>query len=194
MGSKPTRHTINPADNLNNNRAVDGFGIAPSQQFSRRLLSELRILRENADVQSYFRFESSGQYEGKFCIDGYLLPQSEPYRNGAFKVRITLTTYFPFQSPELQLLTPIYHPAVNEDMSRPEFCCKCCSFEDHRPTSRICDFIRSYVDVIDQPGRFCVCCDYNREARILYRENRTLYKARASEMVTRYAYPRQINS
>jgi ubiquitin-conjugating enzyme E2 D/E len=173
------------------NNAVDGFNISPSQ-FSKRLLSELKILTTSADVQSYFRYESSGQHEGKFCIIGYLLPQSEPYRNGAFKVRIILPNGFPFESPKLQLLTPIYHSTVNEDMSKPEFCTKCCRpYFDYRPTSHISEFLKYYLDIIDGSG---AGCDNNPEARRLYHADNARYQANALEMVTRYAYPRQTNT
>ncbi len=183
---------MNAADNLNNHHAANDFGIAPSH-FSRRLIKEMKILTENVDVQKYFRFESLKQDSGKLCIYGYLLPQEEPYKNGAFKVRITLSTYFPCGPPELQLLTHLYHPAVNEDISKPEFCCTCCSVPFHIPTSYICDFIKYYIHIIDHPDSSCAGCTNNYEARRLYHEDKTRYIQRASERVTQYAYPREIN-
>jgi ubiquitin-protein ligase len=105
-------------------------------------------------------------------------------------VRIILSEWYPFQSPELQLLTPLYHLNVKADVSNLEFCCTCCSFKIGC-TEHICNIIKCYVNLIDRPDCRCTC---NSEARILYHENTALYEARASAMVAKYAYPRQINS
>jgi ubiquitin-conjugating enzyme E2 D/E len=159
---------------------------------STRLLKELKILTEDAKVQSYFRFESSGQdaVSKKFCIYGYLLPRTEPYNHGAFKVRITLPEHFPYQPPELQLLTPIYHPAIQGDVSKPDFCCNCCSSTFGTGCGVIRDVIKFYVNIIDRPDHFHRICDYNPEARRLYQQNRARYEENAREMVSKYAYPR----
>ncbi len=167
----------------------NGFGIAPSH-YAKRLLREMQDLTENANVRSYFRFESSGEHAGRFCIYGYLLPGTPPYNNGEFKVCIALTADYPFQPPELQLLTPLYHPSVDEDMSKPKFCCTCCRFSSTSIPS-ICDFIKYYVDIIDHPNTACTC---NYEAHQLYRIDKTRYEQRALDMVRTYAGRRpQIN-
>jgi ubiquitin-protein ligase len=56
----------------------------------KRVITELKILTMDPDVQSYFYYESSSaDKESKcFIIYGYLLPRTEPYKSGAYKVRI----------------------------------------------------------------------------------------------------------
>ena len=101
----------------------------------RRVMTELKILTRHLNVQSYFSYESSGpdQQSNCFCIYGYLLPRTEPYKYGAYRIRIVLSAEFPFRSPILQLLTYIYHSAINNDTSNPSFCIKCsdifCGFD-----------------------------------------------------------------
>ena len=167
---------------------VDGIENFPPQYLD-RLLSELTILITNNDVQSYFRFESSEPYGDKFSIIGYLLPQSEPYRNGEFRIRIIIPKEYPFESPKLQLLTFIYHPTVKDDISNPEFCPTCCCFR-HRPISNISEFIKYYVDVIDGLYDGSMRCRNNLEACRLYHEDNPGYQAMAAEMVMIHAYPR----
>jgi ubiquitin-protein ligase len=162
--------------------------------FSLRLSTELKFLTTDPGVQSYFQYESSGQDEElkQFCIYGYLLPRTEPYKRGSYKVRIILPPQFPFISPMLDLLTYIYHPTVNDDVSKPAFCCRCCAFE-FKPAFRIKGFIKYYVDVIDRPDLFYMNCTYNCKARELYDRNKVGYETKALEMVTDIRVHVQIN-
>jgi ubiquitin-protein ligase len=158
----------------------------------RRVITELKILQTDSDVQSYFHYESSGKDEQlkQFCIYGYLLPRSEPYKNGSFKVRIPLPAEFPFRSPALELLTYIYHPAIDDDISRPAFCNKC-PHVYWSVGSRISRWLEHYVNVIDQPdtthGMYCV---RNIAAEELYNQNKVEYVQKALAMIKQYSHPR----
>jgi ubiquitin-protein ligase len=158
----------------------------------KRVITELKILTMHPDVQAYFYYESSGaDKESKcFVIYGYLLPRTEPYKYGAYKVRIVLRSEFPFQSPILELLTYIYHPAIDNNVVQPRFC-QC----SHRKTwtvgTRISQWLEQYVNIIERPdtphGMYCV---QNREAESLYLGNREQYDQKALAMAEKYAHLR----
>ena len=157
----------------------------------KRILAEIKLLQTNAEVQSYFHYEKSENEENfkRFCIYGYLLPQTEPYKYGSYKVRITLPFEFPFKPPEMSLLTYIYHPAVTNDIHKPKFCTKCYN-EQWQPCKRISQWIKCHIDVIDQPGDEKRYCLLYTEAYELYLNNLTEYNNKALEMVKKYAHPR----
>ncbi len=181
---------IDNAANPNNHHVVGGAGNAPALN-NRRLLKELKILTEDADVQSYFHYESSelDETSKKSCIYGYLLPQSEPYKRGSYRVRIVLPSWFPFEPPKLELLTYMYHPTIQEENSKLTFCCKCCSF-NWGATYRICDLIKQYVDMIDRHALVYTACTHNYEASELYKRDYVQYKNKVLAMVQEHAIPR----
>ena len=43
-----------------------------------------------------------------------ILPKSEPYVKGSYRVQMTLPAEYPFKAPELRFLTRIYHPNIYE--------------------------------------------------------------------------------
>jgi ubiquitin-protein ligase len=190
MGALFTANSNNAA-NLNNEHTFGGAGNAPALN-NRRLLKELKILTEDANVRSYFHYESSGQDErsNRFCIYGRILPRSEPYNRGSYRVRIVLSSAFPFALPELELLTYIYHPAINKNNSKLTFCSACCTFQ-WEAAFRIRDFIKQYVDMIDRRDIVYTACTYNYEARELYNRNYVAYENKVLAMVQEYSIPRQ---
>jgi ubiquitin-protein ligase len=181
---------IDNAANPNNDHVVGDAGNAPALN-NRRLSEELKILTEDADVRSYFHYESSGLDEtsNKFCIYGYLLPQSEPYKRGSYRVRIVLPTGFPSEPPDLHLLTYIYHPAIQEDNSKLTFCNTCCSFK-WRAGFRIRDLIKQYVYMIDRRDLVYTACTHNSEARELYKRDYVAYENKVLAMVQEHSIPR----
>jgi len=190
MGALFTTNSNNAA-NPNNDHASGSAGNAPALN-NLRLLKELKILTEDANVRSYFHYESSelDEQSNRFCIYGYILPQSEPYNRGSYRVRITLPSEFPFKPPELELLTYIYHPAINKDNSKLTFCSACCTFQ-WEVAFRIRDFIKQYVDMIDRRDIVYTACTYNYEARELYNRNYVAYENKVLAMVQKYSIPRQ---
>jgi ubiquitin-protein ligase len=168
------------------------FSIMEGRAVGKQLMTELKILIMHPDVQSYFYFESSGIDEktNKFRIYGYLLPRTEPYKHGAYRVRITLPVEFPFKSPILELLTYIYHPAIDNDISQPRFCNKC-SCATWSLGTHIGQWLEQYVKIIERPdaphGTYCL---RNPEAENLYHQNRDQYEQEALAMVEKYSYIR----
>ena len=157
-----------------------------------RVVTELKILTINPDVQSYFHYESSGidTILQRFCIYGYLLPRTEPYKYGSFKVRIILPAEFPLKSPILELLTYIYHPAINDDISEPKICNKCPHI-NWTVGTRISQWLEQYVNIIDRPDLpYKVYCIRNTAAEKLYTQNKIEYQEKALIMVHQHSHPR----
>ena len=45
-------------------------------------------------------------------IIGRILPQSEIFKEGAFRIEIKLPSVYPLSPPKVRFLTPVYHPNV----------------------------------------------------------------------------------
>jgi ubiquitin-protein ligase len=154
-------------------------------------LAELKILTENSDVKTYFQFQSSGNDKevNRFCIYGYLLPRNKPYKHGSYKIRIILPLEFPLKSPQIQLLTYIYHPAIDKNISTPRFCTECCCGK-WMPKNHINQWIERLVNVIDQPEASENYCVMNPAAKKLYARNTRRYGKKALAMVRKHSCPR----
>jgi len=50
-----------------------------------------------------------GQY---YIITGRVLPTSNIYNRSAFVVRLKVPIEYPFKPPEVEMVTPIYHPNI----------------------------------------------------------------------------------
>ena len=48
-------------------------------------------------------------------IIGRIFPSSHIYNKVAYQIQIDVPPSYPFESPSVRLLTPIYHPNVNND-------------------------------------------------------------------------------
>ena len=57
----------------------------------------------------------ASQQREEYLIIGLIFPQSEIYKERAYKIEIKLPTTFPATAPEVRFLTPIYHPNVDTD-------------------------------------------------------------------------------
>ena len=51
----------------------------------------------------------------EYCIVGRIYPNSEIYKEGAYRIQLKLTPKYPSEPPEVRFLTPIYHPNVHRD-------------------------------------------------------------------------------
>lgn len=161
---------------------------------SKMLMRQLKELTQDPHVQSYFYYESSKEDHAskQFLISGYLLPQSEPYKYGSYKVLITIPADFPFRRPEMDLLTRIYHPAVN-DSTRRSYCSGCCNRQWSAALS-ISQMIELFVIAIDHPEDASTYCVMDHSAKRLFNQNRIQYEATALAMVKAFACPRPSSS
>ena len=57
----------------------------------------------------------TGTSSNRLTIIGRIFPNSAIYREGSFRIEITLPTMYPSDPPEIRFLTPIYHISVTKD-------------------------------------------------------------------------------
>lgn len=162
---------------------------------AKQVLTDIKRLTTDPYMQSYFHYESSGDEEKPyiFRLDGYLLPRTKPYKHGSVKVCIRFYPDHPFKTPDVQLLTYIYHPAVNNNVLRPVFCRECCCLKS-LAIYTLNAFIHHLVCIIDDPDLLPVPCKWNSEARYLYNFNKGEYERKVSIMIEKYACPRPTQS
>ncbi|CAF1460323.1 unnamed protein product [Adineta steineri] len=118
-------------------------------------------------------------------IIGRIFPNSEIYREGAFRIEIKLPETYPYDAPEVRFLTPIYHPNVS--------ICGQFSYEMLNKSVRrwhthsLVEFVKTVVDRIDHPDiDYSLSLELGRE----YMENRLEFNRKALAVVRTHALPR----
>jgi ubiquitin-protein ligase len=53
--------------------------------------------------------------QGVYVIIGRIFPKSDIFKESTIQIEMKLTSSYPFEPPEVRLLTPIYHPNVDKD-------------------------------------------------------------------------------
>ena len=118
-------------------------------------------------------------------IIGRILPTRQPYCQASFVIKIDLPDDFPFSPPQVRIVTPIYHPNVDQS----GFVCSPITTETGlwTPKTSLVDVIKSVVDIIDNPS-----LDYavNPDSARLYREDRENHDKIALEYTQKYGRPR----
>ncbi|CAF2757834.1 unnamed protein product [Rotaria sp. Silwood2] len=115
MSSKLTKE---PYSNINRLKLLNATTSNP------KFVLEKSPFNEDDDEGEAAASSSSKEH----VIIGRIFPDSEVFREGSFQIEIKLTPTYPFDPPEVRLLTPIYHPNVGQDEigreymdNRPEF-------------------------------------------------------------------------
>lgn len=99
--------------------------------FPRRLQKELDDLQK----ASLPYFTHLMQDDANVLVwQGLILPQSEPYSKGAFRVEFIFPPEYPFKPPQLSFKTKIYHPNIAEDG---QVCLPLVNAENWKPTTRL---------------------------------------------------------
>jgi ubiquitin-protein ligase len=85
-----------------------------------------------------------------YIINGRILPTSNTYNRSAFEVRLKVPIEYPFKSPDMEMVTPIYHPNIAADG-------KICipmlrSTDGWKPTKTLIDVVNDVVNYIDYPN------------------------------------------
>ncbi len=88
-------------------------------------VNRLKLLDPNGNSPGIFILEETPFQEEREAADtfdttstyitGRILPSSDIYNQGAYRLQIKLTAQYPFWPPEVRFLTPIYHLNVDTD-------------------------------------------------------------------------------
>uniref|UniRef100_F1LF15 E2 ubiquitin-conjugating enzyme n=1 Tax=Ascaris suum TaxID=6253 RepID=F1LF15_ASCSU len=77
-----------------------------------------------------------------------LLPPRPPYNEGAFRLRITFPSDYPFKPPHFRLMTAIYHPNIDE---RGMMCLPLLQYDNWKPAMTVENAIQSLIFLLDDP-------------------------------------------
>ncbi|CAF3942985.1 unnamed protein product [Rotaria sp. Silwood1] len=59
--------------------------------------------------------EECPQARDEYLIIGRVLPKSDIFKEGSYRIEMKLTAKYPMEPPEVRFLTPIYHPNIASD-------------------------------------------------------------------------------
>ncbi len=59
--------------------------------------------------------EKAAAAKDEYVVIGRILPNSEIYKESAFRIEMKLTSKYPDEAPDVRFLTPVYHPNVETD-------------------------------------------------------------------------------
>ena len=128
------------------------LNMAAASKRDQRILREIEGLRPLATDPDSAKFivEETSTKESSYVIIGRIMPRSNIYNRAAFRIEIKLLAEYPFKPPEIQFLTPIYHPNVSEKghISFDTLC----TTETYRPTTPLTDYVNTVIELIDNPN------------------------------------------
>lgn len=88
-----------------------------------------------------------GQY---YIIHGRILPTSDIYNRSAFEVQLKVPIEYPFKPPEIEMVTPIYHPNI---AAEGKICIPMLRSTDRwKSTNSLIDVVNGIIDYIDHPN------------------------------------------
>ncbi|CAF0877199.1 unnamed protein product [Adineta ricciae] len=123
----------------------------------------------------------------EYCIVGRIYPNSDIYKEGAYRIQLKLTSKYPSEPPEVRFLTPIYHPNVHPNGT---FCSHLLSNASRWKLNRettLEDLMKLIARLLDEPDAdYAISYDRSEE----YLKNREEFKNKAMEMAKKHALPR----
>ncbi len=93
-------------------------------QMLKNQIDELKLLATKSDVTVRFILDETPFNEEvpndltelkERIIIGRIFPNSNIFKEGAFKIEIKLPSIYPLDPPKVRFVTPIYHPNVSKD-------------------------------------------------------------------------------
>ena len=123
-----------------------------------------------------------------FIIQGRILPKREPYCRASFLIEITLPREYPFKTPGIIFLDPIYHPNVDE-----RGCHYCCfehllGNETWKPTTPLTALVEATIRTIDNISDSDQ--SVNHERTVEYRNDSQKFFKKALKLTLSYGRPR----
>lgn len=80
--------------------------------------------------------------------EGLLIPTWEPYKEGAFRVKLEFPKEYPFKAPSLKFMTKIYHPNVSEDGN---VCLNILDAKHWKPSVNVEQILQALFNIINKP-------------------------------------------
>lgn len=87
-------------------------------------INRLKLLAESGDSVKFIlekspfddiEEEKGATERNEYVIIGRILPESEIYKESAFRIELRLTLNYPQDPPVVRFLTPVYHPNIEKD-------------------------------------------------------------------------------
>jgi ubiquitin-conjugating enzyme E2 D/E len=147
--------------------------------FVRRLIIHFNELQKNPPILCFAKPKNPSENMTHWTgyIDG---PEDSPYANGRFELTIDFPPAFPFRPPDVQFITPIFHPNVSE---KGEICLDLLHSQ-WSPAISVRDLLISICSLLTDPNPEH---GLNKEAIKLYRSDRVKYDQTIREWTRKYA-------
>ncbi|EYE94293.1 putative ubiquitin conjugating enzyme (UbcB) [Aspergillus ruber CBS 135680] len=119
-------------------------------------------------------------YDWKVYLNG---PESSPFHNGTFLVKLKFPNEYPFKPPAVNFATKIYHPNVTND-DKGSMCLGMLRPDEWKPSSRVVAVLQFARQLLAEPMP-----DDAVEGRIAeqYKNDRARYEEVARDWTRRYA-------
>ena len=118
-------------------------------------------------------------------------PKSTPYENAIFKLCIKLSEYYPYNSPTIKFLTPIYHPNLYSE----EYFTIYDNNHDWCASQRIRSMILSIYLLMSEPNKNIMCnicanCDNSKllDIKNIFNNDNKLFNFIAKQWTKLYAF------
>ena len=152
----------------------------------RRLNKELAEYTRNPDpdIQLFPSDDIESSLHLKAILNG---PPDTPYFGANFAIDITLPKHYPFQTPKIQFVHPIFHPKI--DLNRNTFCIPGQDTdwkESWNPTCTIASTLKELKRLFSESNFHYF---YNMEAAHLHSTDESLYHYTVREWSIKYAIP-----
>ncbi|KAL5015880.1 hypothetical protein ScPMuIL_005469 [Solemya velum] len=112
---------------------------------TRRLQKELADLRK-AESKAFRNIQVDDS--NILLWQGLLVPDSQPYNKGAFRIQIDFPAEYPFKPPKISFRTRIYHPNIDE---RGQVCLPIISPENWKPATKTDQVIQALIALVNDP-------------------------------------------